>query len=152
MDFPSLPSKAGHQACLAFTWVVGVRKSVLKLVLKHFTTEHLANPSDLFWTMVKPAQSWGLRGGTTAQHSHCSALCQEPLAWMESSPTSLVYRENIKLPLRALGKCHRTFLRVTHTLFLFLWETGETKENHSLLMAAVLLHWAAVAISESRAL
>lgn len=74
MDFPSLPSKAAHKACLAFTWVSGIRKSVLELVLKHFTTGHLANPGDLFWTVVRPAQSWGLRGGTTAQHSHCSGL------------------------------------------------------------------------------
>lgn len=74
MDFPSLPSKAGHQACLAFTWVSGIRKSVLKLVLKHFTTGHLANPGDLFWTVVRPVQSWGFKGGTRAQHSHCPAL------------------------------------------------------------------------------
>lgn len=65
------------------------------------------------------------------QHGIVTAqlFCQEPMTWMESFLTSLVYCENIKLPLRALVQCHRTFLRVTHTPVSYFYEKQERQKK-----------------------
>lgn len=119
-------------------------RQTIKLVwLLHEYWGSKIQPSSLYWTHFSIFQTPAIfferwdqsKVGASEEELQLGIVtaqlfCQEPLAWMESTPTSLTYRENIKLPLRAVVQCHTTFLTVTHTHFLFLWKQERQKKNN----------------------